>query len=68
MISTKIFNGKKNERTVQTTETEKIPETSLDEIPPKILPEIFSKIPPKPTKTGIKKIREKKIYTIKKMV
>ena len=56
-----IFKGVKNQKIVQITETVSIPVNILAAIPKENLPKVFWKISPKPTKTGIRTISEKRI-------
>lgn len=66
MVSTTIFNGKKNAVISQKMEIKKIPERSFEEIPSKKFPNNFSQIVPKPAITGRISISENNIYSIKK--
>ena len=56
-----VGKGVKNEKIVQITETVSIPVNILAAIPKENLPKVFWKISPKPTKTGIRTISEKRI-------
>ena len=65
-ISTYMFNGIKNERTVQTKLMIKIPENILPEIPLNRGVKQYSEILPQPIKVGIITMVESKIKIIKK--